>query len=223
MPKNPAVIFDLDGTLADTAPDLVSALNFALKKREFPEVTRDEVKQIVGQGAMAMIERACQIHKRRLSKGDLEYMHSHFLDHYQLHISRDSRLFPHVMEVVNELRSENIKVCICTNKYEGLARKFLRGMGIMERFDAVTGGDSFAFKKPDGRHLFETMKLADANMERAVMIGDSINDALAAKNAGIKLALVDFGYTDKPVQEMGADLLLSSFKDAAPKIRALLS
>lgn len=221
MREKPAIIFDLDGTLADTAPDLIAALNHCLRPLNLPEIDRSTMNHLIGQGAMVMIQKALSHHNVSVTDEAVKGMHAEFLDHYERNIATHSKLFDGVLDTIENFKASGNAVCICTNKYEKLARRFLTEMRVTSLFDSITGGDTFAFRKPDGRHLVETARMAGAIPDASIMIGDSINDAQAAHDAGMKLVLVDFGYTDQSVTTMGADLIVSDFNGSAEKIMAL--
>ncbi len=220
MTDLPAIIFDLDGTLADTAPDLLAALNHCVRDHGFEEFTLKEIGHLVGQGSIAMIRRGFALHETPLSNDLLSELHKEFLAYYEANIAIHSRLFDGVTDLMDVLAEDGHKLCICTNKYEGMARKLLGELGVAERFAAITGGDSFDFRKPDARHLAETLKLAGA--ARGIMIGDTVTDADAAKNAKMPLILVDFGYSAEPVTAFLPDAILSDFTEGHAAIKALL-
>ncbi len=219
MKHETAIIFDLDGTLADTAPDLLSALNVAVKDHDFPVFTLNEIGHLVGQGSIAMIRRAFALHDTPLSEELLADLHKSFLISYEQNIAVHSRLYPGVLSLMDRLRDDDHVLCVCTNKYEGMARKLLAELGILDRFAAVTGGDSFEFRKPDARHLYETLKLA--KKVKGIMIGDTITDADAAKNASMPLILVDFGYSPEPVKLFNPNAAISHFDEAYQAIAGL--
>ncbi|MCB1385795.1 MAG: HAD-IA family hydrolase [Nitratireductor sp.] len=213
MQKNQiAIVFDLDGTLADTAPDLLASLNHAVRDHGFGQFTLSEVGALVGQGSLAMIRRAFSLHETPLEEELLMRLHHEFLDHYEANIAVGSRLYPGVETLLDRLSAAGHPLAVCTNKYESMACLLLDRLGVANRFAAVTGGDTFAFRKPDPRHLVETIAMAGA--ATGIMVGDTITDATAAKNAAKPLILVDFGYSAEPVAAMGADAVLSHFDEA---------
>ena len=220
MPHLPAIIFDLDGTLADTAPDLLAALNHCVRDHGFSEFSLDEIGHLVGHGSVAMIKRAFALHDMPLAEDLLKELHREFLVHYEANIATHSKLFAGVPDLLDALLGDGHTLCVCTNKYEGMARQLLAKLGLMSKFAAVTGGDTFAFRKPDGRHLTETLALAGASS--GIMIGDTVTDADAAKNAEMPLILVDFGYSGEPVANFTPDVILSDFNEGHAAIRALM-
>lgn len=219
MNQERAIIFDLDGTLADTAPDLLASLNYCVKGHGFPIFTLDEIGHLVGQGSIAMIKRAFALHETPLCAPSLQELHCEFLAHYEANISVHSKLYPGTLELLNRLTRDGYTLCVCTNKYESMARKLLTELAIIDRFASITGGDSFEFRKPDARHLTQT--LAMANKTLGIMIGDTITDANAAQNAKMPLILVDFGYSSEPVEALHPDVIISHFNECFDAIKKL--
>lgn len=219
MNHKPAIIFDLDGTLAHTAPDLIAAHNHCLSEQNFSEMTLEQMGHRVGLGSIAMIKHAFELEQKPLDDALLMALHHKFLDYYQEHIADHTELFPGALKLLQRLQHEDFKLCICTNKTVGLARTLLKELELDETFHAVTGGDSFDFKKPDPRHLYETITIAGC--KNGIMIGDTVNDAEAAKNAEIPLMLVDFGYSDTPVATFNPDSIISHFDEAYDTIISL--
>ncbi len=211
--KRPTLIFDLDGTLAHTAPDLIATLNRICKPYDLPPVGLADVGQIVGHGAMAMLERVFAINGKSLDPSMKEPLFQAFLIDYSNNIARFSHMFEGIEELLPHLVQDGHTLCVCTNKREDMARKLLIEFDLMQHFSSVTGGDSFKFRKPDPRHLCETVELAGGSMENAIMIGDSSTDINAAKNAGIPSIAVTFGYSDVPVKTLGAECVISTFHD----------
>ena len=221
MNRNFAIVFDLDGTLADTAPDLLAALNHCVRDHGFGEFSLAEIGHLVGHGSIAMIRRAFDLHDTHLPDDLLSELHKEFLVHYEANIAVHSRLFDGAGALLEELVQEGFPLAVCTNKYEGMAKRLLSELGVLDRFGAVTGGDTFNFRKPDARHLQRTIELCDVS--DGLLIGDTVTDADAAKNAGKPLVLVDFGYSSQPVGELGADCVISHFSQAATAIGKILA
>lgn len=211
--ENTTLIFDLDGTLANTAPDLIGTLNRITEPHGLPSVSLDQVGQIVGHGARAMIERAFTTNSIPLSADLHDTLFSEFLEDYSANIANETHLFDGVLEAMKALQSEGCDFALCTNKLESLARELLTELEVTSWFSAVSGGDTFAFRKPDPRHLEETVRLMGSNIQNAVMIGDSPADIDAANNAGIASVAVTFGYSDKPVEELGATEIIGHFDE----------
>ncbi len=218
---SPTLVFDLDGTLVDTAPDLMATLNVILASEGLRQMSIEEAKSMIGAGARALLERGYAANQAARSPAEFDRLFDRFLDHYTAHIADGSRPYPGVMAAIDRFSGEGWNIAVCTNKLEGLSRHLLRALRIEERFAAVGGGDTFAFKKPDGRALIETIRLAGGDPGDAVMVGDSATDIDTAKSAGIPVVAVDFGYTAIPVTELGPDLVISHFDDLYEAVRAL--
>lgn len=207
----PLVVFDLDGTLVDTAPDLIHSLNHTIAAADLAPVTFADVTYLVGQGARVMIQRAFELRQRPLNDRDLEPLLARFLSHYKEHMPGESRLYEGLIACLDRLSDAGMKLAVCTNKSEELALPLLERLGLSDRFVAATGGDTFAVRKPDARHIFGTIERAGGDPDKAVMIGDSINDILAARNAGIPSIAVTFGYSDVPVERLDPDYIIESY------------
>jgi phosphoglycolate phosphatase len=218
----PIVVFDLDGTLAETAGDLVATLNVIMAREGLPEVPFARAKDMIGAGARALIERGFQAAARPLPPAKLDELFVLFLAHYAENIRVHSHLFDGVEAALDTLQAEGFLLAVCTNKTEALALRLLELLGVRRRFASITGKDTFAFFKPDPRHLTETIRLAGSDPARAVMIGDSRTDIDTAKAAGIPVIGVTFGYTDVHVAALGADATIDHYRDLAPAVRRLL-
>ncbi len=219
---SPTIVFDLDGTLVDSNRDLVPALNRTTAIDGLPPIERAQVGHVVGKGALAMISRAFAFHGVELPNGRAQELLPHFLTFYERHIADETVFFDGALRAMDELQRRGWIVAICTNKYEHLARKLIGLLDTPSRYAAITGGDTFDFKKPDPRHITETIALAGGNPTCAVMVGDSINDIDAAKSASLPVIAVDFGYTDIPVSELGPDIIISHFDDLVNAAERLL-
>ena len=209
----PIIVFDLDGTLVETAPDLLDSLNHCLGTLSLDQVNPAEIRRYVGFGGRVMIERACVAHGRRLNQEELETVYGVFLEHYESNMPGKSVPFPGVIESITAFHEAGYLTAVCTNKLEGLSRRLLEGMGIAHLFTAICGADTFAQRKPDPRHLLGTITMAGGDPERCVMIGDSRTDIDTAKNAGIPVVAVDFGYTDQPVHIFEPSKVISHFDE----------
>lgn len=218
------LIFDLDGTLVDSNLDLIPALNAATQTCGLPPLSREDVGFVVGSGALAMIEKSFALNNRPLERGGSEHRRllDLFLLHYEAHIADNTVFFPGVLDALDRLRDDGWELAVCTNKYEHLARQLLSELGQIQRFVAITGGDTFPQKKPDPSHLLKTAELAGVNPANCIMVGDSVNDIAPAKAAGIPVIAVDFGYTDIPVNELGPDLIISHFDQLFGAVSQLL-
>ena len=207
----PILVFDLDGTLAETAGDLVGALNAVVAPEGLRPTTFAEARHMVGAGARALIQRAYAAQGRPLDAATLDRLFNAFLEYYEDHICDESELFPGVVAALDRLEARGFDLAVCTNKIEHPSKKLLAALGIADRFRAICGQDTFAIAKPDPRILTMTIARAGGSMQDAIMIGDSGTDIATAKAAGIPVIAVDFGYTDQPVAHYGPDSIISHF------------
>ncbi len=208
----PCLIFDLDGTLADTNRDLVPALNRTTALDGLPPIPMEAVGHVVGRGVLEMLERAYSYHGRELTKARRAELFEHYLVDYEAHIADNSVWFDGLFDALDALEADGWRFAVCTNKVERLARKLVEELGNGERFAALTGGDTFPVKKPDPAHLTETIKLAGCDGP-AIMVGDSINDIEAARRAGMPSIGVTFGYTDVPMRELRPTVMIDHFRE----------
>lgn len=210
---SPLVIFDLDGTLIDTAPDLMASLNHVMDLHGLEHVTFDDMTWLVGQGAKVMIERAWSLHKHPTSPEQLEAAFDAFLLHYAAGMPGKSQPYAGLLAALDRLETAGMQLAVCTNKGEKLALQLLDCLNLTGRFAAITGGDTFEVKKPHGDHILKTIDKAGGRSDNAVMIGDSINDILAAQNASVPAIGVPFGYSDKPVASFNPDIVIEHFDE----------
>jgi len=209
------IVFDLDGTLVDTAPDLTASLNTVLTADGAAAVSLATGRSMIGGGVRALVSRAYAAGGIDLSPADLSVRVDRFIEDYRSHIARESRPYPGLIEALQWLATEGARLAVCTNKRTDLSLALLRALGLAERFAAIVGADLAPAAKPDPRHLSLAVERAGGRMERAVMVGDSRLDALVARAASVPLILVDFGYADAPAQTFRPDVLISHF-DALP-------
>jgi phosphoglycolate phosphatase len=215
-------VFDLDGTLADTAPDLVEALNHVLVSEGLPLVDFGTARAYVGHGARVLIERAHAAHDIELSEEQTTDLVEQFVGYYSQNIADHSVLFPHVLDAMERMEEDGWRFAVCTNKMESLARQLLDAMDMTERFEAICGGDTFTERKPNGQHILKTIAAAGGDAKRAVMVGDSGPDIFAAKDAGVPVIAVSFGYSHEPVDMLGPDAIIESFADLPDKAEELV-
>jgi phosphoglycolate phosphatase len=211
--KRPIIVFDLDGTLIDTAPDLLDSLNHSLADTGLPVVERSDFKRFVGMGGRVMIERAHTAAQKALAGAEHDRLLQLFLDHYTANIPGKSRPYPGVIEAIARFEDAGYALAVCTNKYEANSLALIEALGLTKHFTAIAGQDTFPFRKPDPRHLFKTIELAGGDPERALMVGDSQTDIDTAKAAGIPVVAVDFGYTDRHVREFEPSAIISHFDE----------
>jgi phosphoglycolate phosphatase len=208
--KRLALVFDLDGTLVDSMPDLRAALNTMLAGIRRRELTPDEVRSMIGDGARALVERALAATG---TATDFEAAHQHFLQLYEAAPAKLSRLYRGVETTLESLRASGARLALCTNKPQSATLRVLEAFGIATSFDAVLGGDAVPFRKPDPRHLLAAIERLGATTSEAVMIGDNENDYAAARAAGIPIILMRYGYLRVPFETLAPDAWLDHFAD----------
>lgn len=211
--KQPLIVFDLDGTLIDTAPDLIDTLNIILARESLPAVAYAEARLMIGGGVRRLVELALIADRQEPHKPLIDRMFADFLVHYRAHIADRSRPFPHLLEAMDTLSAQGCRFAVCTNKLEELSLKLLAALGMTDRFAAICGQDTFGVMKPDPAMLLSTIARAGGDPGRSVMIGDSATDIHTAQAAGIPVVAVDFGYTERPVHEFGPDRVISSYAE----------
>lgn len=217
------IVFDLDGTLIDTAPDLTGALNHVLTSEGRDAVPEADVRHMVGQGALMLIRRGMAATGAPVSEADLPRLLAVFLEYYGQNIAVRSALFPQVREVLDFLREQKAILAVCTNKPRALSVPLFEALALADYFPVIVGGDCLPIRKPDPAHLLTTIARAGGSPERAVMIGDSFADIDAAKAASIPSVAVSFGYSSKPVTELGADRIIDNFAHLPQTVGELLS
>lgn len=216
------IVFDLDGTLAETAPDIMATLNHLLVAEGLAALPLSAARSLVGAGARALLERGFKAAGQPLEPERLEALFQRFLIHYREHIADLSFLYPGVVDAMNALDQSGYRLAICTNKPEAHSLALLERLEVKSRFAFIAGRETFAFCKPDPRHLTETIRLAGGENARALLVGDSRTDVDTAKAAGIPVIGVTFGYTDVPMAELKPDRVITHF-DALPEaVRAIL-
>lgn len=219
---SPLLVFDLDGTLADSAPDLLGALETVLPKHGINVAVDRSYREGIGHGARYLIEYALKRQGSSFDKSTVDAIHRDFLVHYQASISVGTRLFPGTERMLDRFAAEGWTFAVCTNKPVGMSQLLLHDLGIAERFAAICGGDSFSRRKPDPAHLLETIAAAGGETERAVMIGDSETDLDTARGAGVPFVGVSFGYTPVPMAALRPDILVNHFDEITPERLARL-
>jgi phosphoglycolate phosphatase len=217
----PTLVFDLDGTLVDTAHDLLAALNAVLAVESMAPVALSQWIGMVGSGARVMLEAAFASEGRALTPEKLDALLAQYMGIYGDHIADASRPYPGVEDALTRFAAEGWLLAVCTNKFEAPARKLLTLLGLADRFAAITGQDTFGFRKPDPRHLTETIRLAGGDPSRAIMVGDSATDIDTAKAARVPVVAVSFGYSPVPVAELGPDRVIHSLGELAAAVEAL--
>ena len=219
----PTIVYDLDGTLADTAEDLVATLNWLLAREGRAPLKVENAGSLVGAGARALITRGFAASGGSLEPEKLEALFVDYLSHYSAHIVDRSRLYPGVDKALAAFERAGWRQAVCTNKTESLAKLLITKLGIAKRFAFVCGQDTFGVGKPDARPLLETIAASGGARGHAVMVGDSGMDIKTARAAGIPVIAVDFGYSDVPVEELGPDRVVSHFDQLMAACDALLA
>ncbi len=219
---SPLVVFDLDGTLVDTAPDLVATLNAILAREGLPPVDYDAARNMVGGGARVMLERGLAAAGRILPAAAVDGLTRDFVEHYAAHIADSSEPFEGAEGALDTLAERGYRLAVCTNKLEWLSVRLLDALGLSKRFAVICGADTFGISKPDPEILHRTIAKAGAAGGAAVMVGDSLTDIATARAAKIPVIAVDFGYTDTPVATLAPDRIISRFADLPEAVFALV-
>jgi phosphoglycolate phosphatase len=206
-------VFDLDGTLADTAGDLMASLDYVLIKEGYAATPLENARALLGAGARALILRGLAAQDISLPDEKVEQMFQLFLTYYESRIADDSRLYPGVIEALDALAARGDTFAVCTNKIERPAKLLLEKLGVAGRFAFICGQDTFGVAKPDPLPLLRTIQAAQGEITRTLMIGDSKTDIATARAAGIPVIAVDFGYTDRPIEEFAPDRVISHFSE----------
>jgi len=205
------ILFDLDGTLVDTAPDLMDAHNHVMKKFGHKEKELSDIKSLAGKGAWVMMQRSFrqEIKDEKIKKE----MMKEFIDFYSQNIDRGSKPINGIMEFLKWAKTKNISMAVCTNKQERLAVDLLKKLRMYEYFEYVAGSDTFPFNKPDPRHLTDVVEIIQGDLKKTIMVGDSEVDGMSAENAKIPFVLVKDGYTEKSTKEIKHNELIEDFKN----------
>jgi phosphoglycolate phosphatase len=216
MTQKYTILFDLDGTLVDTAPDLMNAHNHVMKKYGYPTKSTEEIRNLVGKGAGALIGRSIwgQAKKEFHSVDDRkikDQMSKDFVNYYGKNIINESTLIEGVLKFLKWCKKENISMAVCTNKQEYLAIDLLKKIGIYDYFEYVAGSNTFDYCKPDPRHLTSVIEILNGDIKKSLMIGDSETDANSAKEASIPVILLENGYTEKNTDEIYHNHLIKDF------------
>lgn len=215
------LVFDLDGTLADTAPDVVAAINRVLAAEQVDPLSLEEAWSFIGLGGRVLIERAFARVGRHINPEQREAFFEDFLRFYNANIVDQTQLFPGAQACLGRARARGQSLAICSNKREYSAKLVLEKLGVLKDFAFVCGQDTFSAQKPDPTPLWETLKRVGGSVDSAVMIGNSPTDVATARAAGVPVIVVDFGYSPVPVADMGADATISHF-DALDDVLASL-
>jgi phosphoglycolate phosphatase len=219
----PIIVFDLDGTLIDTAPDLVNTLNVIFAREGLPPVPYQAARKLIGGGAKVMIARGAAVEGIAVTPAKLDSLFADFIAHYTEHIADRSRPFPGLIEALEVLARDGCRFAVCTNKLEKLSLALLERLALAERFAAICGPDTFGIAKPDPEMLRRTVAAAGGNVRRSIMIGDSDTDVRTARAAEIPIVAVDFGYSERPVSDFSPDRIISHFDQLPAAVSELLA
>ena len=217
------IVFDLDGTLVDTAPDLVTTLNLVFAREGIAQIPYAAARNMIGGGAKRMLERGLRERGLSGAQADLDRLYDQFIDHYAAHIADRSRPFPGLIGALDRLAAEGCRFAVCTNKLEWLSVRVLEKLRLADRFAAICGQDTFGVPKPDPQMLRLTIAKAGGGSDAAVMVGDSATDVDTARAAGIPVVAVDFGYSEIPIAQLKADRIISHFDDLPEAVAVLLA
>ena len=215
------IVFDLDGTLVDTAPDLISALNWVLDREGLPPVPLQSARNMIGAGARKLIERGLELEGRVAGVDDISRLTADFIDYYAAHIADASRPFDGLESALDDLEALGYRFAVCTNKLEWLSKRLLDQLGLSSRFSAICGADTFGISKPDPAILQQTILRAGGQLSSAIMVGDAGPDIGVARRAGIPVIGVEFGYTDVPIADLKPDRLISHMRELPAAVRSL--
>jgi len=215
------IVFDLDGTLVDTAPDLISTLNLVLSREGLPPVGYNHARRMIGGGSRRMIERALIAEGHSVPGTELDRIFRGFINHYSAHLADRSRPFPHLETMLKRLTAKGLRLAVCTNKLERLAVRLLDAVKLSNYFAAICGQDTFGMQKPDPQMLRLTIRRAGGELHRAVMVGDSRTDVRTARAANVPVIAVDFGYSEIPVARLHPDQIIGSFAELPAALAAV--
>ncbi|MGA0604651.1 phosphoglycolate phosphatase [Phenylobacterium sp. VNQ135] len=216
------IAFDLDGTLVDTAPDLIGTLNELLSAEGVRPFPLEEARPFIGKGARWLIQRGFAEAGAPLPDERVPPLFDRFIARYLERIADESRPYPGCVEALDALKAGGARLCVCTNKLTGLSASLLQALGIADRFEAIVGADSVPAIKPDPRHLTTAVEALGGDISRTIMVGDAATDAGAARAAGAGLILVSFGYTETPAAQLDPDILVDHFHELPEACKRLL-
>jgi phosphoglycolate phosphatase len=216
------VVFDLDGTLVDTAPDLINALNFVLDREGMPAVPLKSARMLIGAGVRKLLERGLEVDGRHASVEDITRLTDDFIEYYAAHIADASRPFDGLESALDDLEARGYRFAVCTNKLEWLSKLLLDRLGLSARFAAICGADTFGVAKPDPAILQQTVARAGGQLSTTIMVGDAGPDIGVARRAGIPVIGVEFGYTDVPIADLKPDQLIGHMSELPAAVEGLM-
>ena len=224
---NKAILFDLDGTLVETAPDLMSAHNHVMEKYGFEKKPLSDIRYLAGRGAATMLMRSANSRntktENKIDEKTQKEMTSEFIDFYSKNICKGSIINPGVIDYLKWCKDQKIHLAVCTNKMEHLAIKLLKEIKLYDYFDFIAGADTFNYRKPDPQHITSILEILNIPIENSIMIGDSETDAEASKSAKVKFILVKGGYTEKNYDQIFHDHLVDTFEEIEALSKKILN
>lgn len=219
----PTIVFDLDGTLVDTHPDLIGTLSWLLEAEGLDPVDLEQAKNLIGHGMKPMIEKALKLQGRGGTQGEIDLVYARYVEAYERRIADASRPYPGIVAALDRFEAEGMRLAVCTNKLHRLAVKLLDALDLTRRFHVITGFDTYAVRKPHPDHLLFTIRDAGGDPTRAVMVGDSETDIRTAQAAGVPVVAYSGGYTAIPLPELNPDVILDDYKDLPATVARLLA
>jgi len=223
MAVSPLVVFDLDGTLVDSAPDLINALNFVLGREGLAPVPVSSARKMIGAGARALIERGLEAEGRTMSPDRVDVLTKDFIEFYAEHIADETRPFEGTEAVLDQLAEHGFRFAVCTNKLEWLSKRLLDRLGLTDRFAAICGADTFGVAKPDPAFLRQTIARSGGDPKAAIMVGDSGPDVGVARRAGVPVVGVSFGYSMVSIDELAPDFIINHMNELPAAVAQLYS
>ena len=225
---NKAILFDLDGTLVETAPDLMAAHNHVMEKYGYEKKPLEDIRFLAGRGAAVMLLKSIDSqgrlkHKEKIDENKHKAMTKDFIDFYAANISNTSKINNGVIKFLDWCKSKKIHLAVCTNKMESLTIKLLKEIKLYDYFDFIAGADTFDYRKPNPQHLTSILEILGVPIEQSIMVGDSETDAEAARAAKIKFILIKGGYTEKNYNQIYNDYLIESFTEIQPITQKILN
>lgn len=222
MTVKPLIVFDLDGTLVETAPDLIATLNVILAKQNLSPLPLESARNMIGGGARKLIERGLEAEGKSCTAAEIDQMMDDFIAYYADHIADSSTIFEGLLEALDVLEAEGCAFAVCTNKLEGLSKLLMDKLDLTKRFAAICGQDTFGIAKPDPSFLRQTVARAGGDMRSTIMVGDAGTDIGVARRANVPVIGVTFGYTETPIEQLNPDIVISHMNDLPAAVRSLL-